>query len=538
MLRNVIAAYLDQIKEREFDIPFMSLLSVMGFTDIHKTHGVVEFGKDFIAKKNEGDEWFQYSFQVKAGNISLPDWRNEIQGQMLQAVISGINHPNFDKDLKHIPIFVTTGELIETAAIAIDDFNNQLTHQYQKPAIRCWTKNNLLDFSLENGIEEFYLASGFNVSSYRQFFELYGKAMDGSSIELDFERHSRRWLENNYRDFRSLFVFTMECVILSQKLEESYLYYEVFKLNLCLYRYILFRMFLKMDDENIEIEQEIIAQLFITIGVKANIGYKNYKEIWSKGNKNLSSVIDGPGNFFTYLIHCSRVLEICGYLYFTDFTDKQDLVKFINEFINSEPGACHIPSDNYAISVYLPCLLLINEGEFDSAKRLIEEAAIWICDRYEDGIGLASFGAEEKEEVSILLGSAFDFIEKSTFGSFAATVITDLSIFFGDEPFYLDIINDFLAVGINFNYWLIKDTIGMLTVSGDDIVSFPNIQYQERPIKFEQFDFADHIIHEISQFKIESKFPINWFVPQLSLLLRDRYFPTLWRKLLQTVDNK
>src|SRR5262245_64839074 len=63
MLRNVLGAYLDSVTERALDLPFMALLAAMGFVDIHYTHGQVEFGKDFIAKRIEAAGAVQYSFQ-------------------------------------------------------------------------------------------------------------------------------------------------------------------------------------------------------------------------------------------------------------------------------------------------------------------------------------------------------------------------------------------------------------------------------------------------------------------------------------------
>lgn len=50
MLADVIASYIDSLTEREFDAPFLALLRLQGFTDIHFLHGPFEFGKDFNRK--------------------------------------------------------------------------------------------------------------------------------------------------------------------------------------------------------------------------------------------------------------------------------------------------------------------------------------------------------------------------------------------------------------------------------------------------------------------------------------------------------
>ena len=67
-------------KERELDLPFLLLLPALGFHDVHLTHGAIEFGTDFIAKKREDGREVQYAFQSKAGDIDLRKWRNDVRG--------------------------------------------------------------------------------------------------------------------------------------------------------------------------------------------------------------------------------------------------------------------------------------------------------------------------------------------------------------------------------------------------------------------------------------------------------------------------
>ena len=64
MLADAIGNYLDSLTEREFDAPFMALLRLQGFTDVHLLHGAFEFGKDFIAKRIEDGNQLQYTFQT------------------------------------------------------------------------------------------------------------------------------------------------------------------------------------------------------------------------------------------------------------------------------------------------------------------------------------------------------------------------------------------------------------------------------------------------------------------------------------------
>ena len=109
MLADVIGNYIDSLTEREFDAPFIALLRLHGFTDIHFLHGVFEFGKDFIAKRKEGGLDYQYTFQTKAGNLGLSEWK-ECRGQIDMLRVNSLAHPNFDKLMPRQARFVTTGD--------------------------------------------------------------------------------------------------------------------------------------------------------------------------------------------------------------------------------------------------------------------------------------------------------------------------------------------------------------------------------------------------------------------------------------------
>ena len=63
MIADVVGSYLDSLEEREFDGPFMALLRSLGFRDIHFLHGSFEFGKDFIAKRDDQSGPTQLSFR-------------------------------------------------------------------------------------------------------------------------------------------------------------------------------------------------------------------------------------------------------------------------------------------------------------------------------------------------------------------------------------------------------------------------------------------------------------------------------------------
>src|ERR1043166_1569072 len=125
MLRNVLEDYLSSIREREFDYPLSALLQAMGFYDIHFTHGGVEFGKDFIAKKVDDGTEYQYAIQSKKGNINQGLWRDEIKGQLEEAIEIDLSHPQFNTSSPRKVILVTTGRLSGNARLATQEFKKK-----------------------------------------------------------------------------------------------------------------------------------------------------------------------------------------------------------------------------------------------------------------------------------------------------------------------------------------------------------------------------------------------------------------------------
>src|SRR5438552_15507535 len=111
MLIAAIEGYVNSLTEREFDAPFIALLRLHRFVDIHFLHGTFEFGKDFIAKRIEDGVQYQYVFQTKAGDLSLSEW-HACRGQIDMLRTDVLAHPNFAKDLPRRARFVTTGRLV------------------------------------------------------------------------------------------------------------------------------------------------------------------------------------------------------------------------------------------------------------------------------------------------------------------------------------------------------------------------------------------------------------------------------------------
>jgi hypothetical protein len=239
----------------------------------------------------------------------------------------------------------------------------------------------------------------------------------------------------------------------------------------------------------------------------------------------------------TYPVLCARVIEVAGLLYFLEekHRKRSRLADFLEEFISAEPGCGHPISDRYAISLVPAVLALRHGGRLDAARHLLRRATVWLCDCHEKGSGLAQLEATAYAEVATLIGYPFEAVAVGKRpSSFLATVLCDLSAFIGDPQLYEDIVNDIKAVEIVPQYWQAHDTAGQFSVGADDVIQYPTgLDYKDEYTPFETRQFATHIRNEPERFRLtDSVNPATYL--GLMLLLRDRYFPTLWRVLTST----
>ncbi|MBL8110684.1 MAG: hypothetical protein JNJ96_13555 [Anaerolineales bacterium] len=505
----------------------------MGFYDIHYTHGQVEFGKDFIAKRDEEGTRFQYSFQAKVGDITQADWRNNIMGQMLEASMIGLSHPSFDKSLQHKPVLVTTGKLTGNVSISLQDLNETLQTKYSKLPIVLWDKEKLIEHLGKNGLMGLHNATATGFVAFGNFYVLYGNIINGKVDETELESHFAHWIKENIELKKKLLGSTLEAEILIQRFRVSGYLYESIMIRLCILRLLL----REINYAGVS-GKDFLLELYDQLNQILYKDCKQFMEIiidsWLTSERNLVKLTNNSGNIITYPIYCARILEIAGFLYFLeeDPSERKNITDFIADFISREPGSLHIPSDNYAISLVLPILALARSNKTETAEAALRESVVWLINRYQDGLGLAPFKATAEEEVNFLLGYPFEAIKiNSSNDSFLATTLIDLIASLNFSQLYLDTVNDIKAINLFPQYWQIPDTEALFCLDSEDIVNYPNIEFVEMPTDFSEFKYADHIMHEVRNYKIlQTTRPITLF--GLMLLLRDRYFPTIWRYLI------
>jgi len=532
MLRNALEDYLNSIIERDFDYPLTSLLQAMGFFDIHFTHGGVEFGKDFIAKRIEDGIEYQYAIQSKKGDINQSLWRNEVRGQLEEAILSDLSHPQFATNLPRKAVLVTTGRLTGNARLASQEFKAKLQANDEIQDLSFWEKEQLIQFAEEFGLSGIHQNTSKGLKGFAQFYLTYSKAIDGNLSDREIEEFSRLWLDENLDYKKRIFRASIEAEIIASKLIESGLFYEAIISYLSLARVVMQVTYENNDNFVIEIYKEIISKKIIPL---CKLFFTELKSDWENIGKSLLHLCLRNSSFpmLHYLVWCARVLEVSSLYYFLipNESEKNEIIEFLNDFIEKEEGCGHIPSDRYAVSMVWIVLALLQAGKRDEAIALVKESVVWLSDRVENGFGLARYEADEYTETNTLLGYPFDFInvEKNR-SSLLATILSDLAAFIEDKQFYSDVVNDFEACEIVYNYWQFPDTKAIFVVETEECRNYPNIPHQNSINAFEDFEYAAHLKDEPKSFQIVEKVGKESLI-LLSILLKDRYFPKMWNQI-------
>jgi hypothetical protein len=533
MLRNVLEDYLNSVKEREFDYPLMSLLNAMGFYDIHVTDGGSEFGKDFIAKRTEEGVKYQYTIQSKRGDINQPDFRNKIMGQLLEAIVlKRLSHAQLDTALPQRFVLVTTGELKDNAFLELRELNYQFK-ELNKEEVEFWGKNRLIEFSEEYGFTGIHQTTAKGISGYAQFYLSYSKAIDGTLSDREIEELSQFWLDVELDYKRRILKASLEAEIIGAKLLEGGHLYEAIFIQLSLARMIMQVTYENDDAFVIEILKELTEEAILPL---CQGFFRLFKADWEQVGRAFSRLCfrDAYLPMVNYLVWCARILEVCSLYFFLvkDQVEKDELISFLVEFIEKEPGCGHPPSDRYSISLVWSSLALLKSGKTEEANNLVKRGLVWLCDRTEKGFGLAHYEANEYEETKMLLGCPFDFMQiERNRSSFMASVVCDLAALLGSKEFYADVVNDIEACEIAYNYWQFPDTASILHIYSKECVRYPNVPHQFSIDNFEDFKYAEHIKHETSSFQIARKTGGASLI-LVSVLLKDRYFPKTWKSLI------
>lgn len=140
MQNKLVENWLINAKELSFTAPFVQLLTSEGYTVLQSKGGVVEQGKDVIAKDEEGRI---HCFQLKCGNIGSNEWQS-INGQVNDLTGIAPTHPALGNPPKEwICHLVTNGDITGPVLKTISDYS-QTNIASGRMALSCISKDELL----------------------------------------------------------------------------------------------------------------------------------------------------------------------------------------------------------------------------------------------------------------------------------------------------------------------------------------------------------------------------------------------------------
>ena len=523
MLASAIGSYLDTLSEREFDAPFLALLHLKGYTDIHFLHGSFEFGKDFIAKAAVDGVLTQFVFQSKAGNINLGAW-NEIRGLIDMLRTTTLAHPNFDSTLPRAARLVITGRLGGAAALAAQSYKDHLIALKEPVLFETWDRDTLLEY-----LDKTPEALG---SSSADLLRLLGT--DAFNINQgELERFSRQWM--HVQPSVALLRDVLEAAILGSHLLRIQRHDLACFCALNLLRGILATLHgLQSLSQLAEVALETAMKMFSFYADR----------LWSESVGDFLTPDEMltksfPAGFVSYRVRCALQGELLGlyglYCVERDPSKSKQVADYLSNFFEANVGAAQPISDRYAVSLVPPLLLLWRAGHHSRVKAVLQEATVWIADRYEPpNLGLASATAQVEEEVIFLLGSSFEHVkDPRRRESFVATTILELYIAFSLHKEYEVARNDFSAV----------DICLPVIEAGDDLAQYAlhlqGLRYEANtPFEFDWAGDEDtspaphHLVNQTEHYPETYISP--WSQLAISSVARNRHFRRAWQKLIAT----
>ncbi len=523
MLSDAIGSYVDSLSEREFDAPFIALLRLYGFDDIHFLHGAFEFGKDFIAKHTEEGTRYQYGFQTKAGDITLTEW-NACRGQIDMLRTNSLAHPNFDANLPRRARFVTTGRLVGGAPLAAQQYREHL-ESLKETQFETWDRDTLIQMIGVNPI----CLSGSPLGML-QILGSQGEHLNFRALE----GYSRTWIRTGWSSL-NLRDCIEAAVIASHCRRQS-------RIDLaCQTSLMLLRSTLAIVHGQSPVPESANAALGT-----AREQFRYYASLlWQdcRGRfLNQDELIMGdptPAAFATYPVRCLTVIEILGMfgLQASQSVTEKELAKeigqYVAQFIQFNIGVAHPVSDRWAISIVAPVLLLALFGMNETIASFIRSTVKWVADYYDEGnFGLASPYAAPTEEVAYLLGSPFESIVlKPRRESYLAVTILDLTSVLENRELYDLARNEFLAVDIVLPVLEPDDDASQYSLHMGTPHFEPNIPFEEFWRGTDLWKNAPHHHRGVATYYPE-RAGGQWDQIALSCILRDRQFVKSWRRIL------
>lgn len=462
MLDDAVAAFLEQVGEREFDEPLLALIRRQGFEKVTFTHGAREFGKDIVARR-DGEQW---AWQSKAGNIGQGGWQ-KIVGQLDEMRLVNLGHGSYDVQLPRRPVLVITGRLVGNAPELYRDYNARAAAKGE-PTLELWDHDKLLSLFLNEA--DAVLRGAVDGPFLGMISSIDGRTVSMQSIQ----QFARRWYEWPQGQLRTQGV--VEAALLAQRLASSRRLDLAAQMALCLFATATVHRREGQTDANETAEAG--EALFVAYATQLWDACDE-RHLQPKRMANRS----GFSSWATYPVRATRIAEILGLLRLWhlengDESNGVEVGEWVCKFVEVHRGAAHPISDNYAVGL-IPAAIVLAMHDPEAASAFLVTCAIWLCDRHEPGrLGLGSVGTAPHEELVRLLSSSSESDSvASRRASYTAVVLLDLASRLSPSTTYADILNDVRATRINPEMLRIGDVGGAYSRAHSSHRVDPNVDF-------------------------------------------------------------
>jgi hypothetical protein len=524
LLNDVIANFLSTLSEIEFFDAFAALLRANDFYDVHLTHGSSEHGKDFIAKRREKDQTWQYAIQTKAGDVNTRDWR-EARLQIDTIRTTNLSHPSFDHKLPRRAVLAATGRLVGVAPTESQDYKVQ--YDSESFEFDVWQLNDLLVMMTD--APEAGLAGEPNAPLLGAVAAIF----EGTFDEAALERLSRGWCAPA-GDLTGIWRAALSALVLAHRLSIN----KRKDLAALTGAHLIRAAWARCGDQVPPPAQALaVADAGRGLLIQYSLDlYANLKALPVGDPEKYVMATASFGDTVVYPVRSSRIIELLGLVALgTEDTDlKLEISAFCADFVRQQPGASHPISDHWAVSIP-PAALALFEFDRPLLGRWMQEVCVWVLDHYENGqAGLAAPWSAPSDEVVQLLVSGLPVPVQGNPDSFLASVLLDLSSALELETVYDSVINDVLAVRICPSVVEADEGPGFYQDNFGDVFIEPWViydgHYNDEP------GWQSSGPHRRSSDPYLLRIGRPWDLMALSSVLRDRWYPRAWRALVNLVE--
>ena len=371
MIEKAIENWLTNTNETNYRLPFFQIL-LNQYDLVKNTHGPLEDGKDIVTIDGEGN---YIAFQLKTGDINIPEWRN-IKPQIDELIELEIRHPSFESKRPDEAYLVING--------VVEPFTNARIKSYNTTmADRGFTELKIID--KDQLLQMFIEAQGkFTPDEYDDFYLFLDiLTCDGSDLlpkqefidfinKIIFSKELTRKTDKINGISTSLIIFSY----LLDPFQNTNNYFAIFEAWTCLYALILNFSYKK----GVELVDYGESLDLILMEIERNLIFLKNETLDKK------DFFEGSIIGETEILYNSRALMVLGTLsaleiYLScvkeDYHSEQDLIDLIKE----NKDSLYFWGESAFPYLFTIIKYLEREGEEDIATYLLNQVFQVVIER-------------------------------------------------------------------------------------------------------------------------------------------------------------